>query len=105
VCWSSPPRQITLISTRWIGAAAGAANANWAVSGCTDSAAAKAVEPCRTVRRVKPLLKGSANVVASSPHSQPACRPSGLASCGTVPSGRYLFPLGKKESAMAEEAP
>jgi hypothetical protein len=90
LCWSSPPRQTTWMSTRGIGAAAGAANAYRAVSGWTDSAAANAVVPWMTLRRVKPFLKGSANRTLSSPHSQPECRPSGLASCGTGPSGRYL---------------
>src|SRR5829696_1229292 len=96
------------MSTRCSGAAAGAANANRALSGCMDSAAARAVEPCRTVRRVKPLLKGSAKPTDSSPHSQPACRPSGRSSCGTAPSGSWplVGPSGRYLSfVMAEEAP
>ena len=99
VCWSLPPRQITLMSTRWTGSAAGAANAYRAVSGCTARPAANAVVPWMTLRRVKPFLKGSAKTVESSPHSQPECSPSGLSSCGMGPSGRYL------SFVMEEEAP
>ena len=87
------------MSTRGIGPVAGAANEYCAVSGCMDRAAAKAVVPCSTRRRVKPFLNGSAKRTLSSPHSQPECRPSGLATCGTGPSGRYL------SFDMEEEAP
>ena len=85
--------------TRLTGPAAGAANAYRAVSGWTASPAAIAVVPCITRRRVKPFLNGSAKTVDWSPHSQPECRPSGLSSCGTGPSGRYL------SFVMEEEAP